>query len=99
MTRLIVAGFIAFFACLGLLGIKVAKAHDRYEISCCSKQDCAPVADAIVTESAAGFLLNDTGEFIERTSTKVRRPLDERYHLCRNPAGALLCIYPKFSGS
>jgi hypothetical protein len=99
MTRLIVAGFIAFFACLGLAGIKNAQAHGRYELACCSDKDCFEVEDKTVTESSAGFLLNDTGEFVERTSTKVRKPLDENYHVCRNPAGALLCIYPKFQGN
>jgi hypothetical protein len=99
MKRFLIAGIAAFIAVSVLLAVGVAKAHWIYELACCSKEDCKPVADAIVTENSAGFLLNDTGEFVERTSTKVRRPLDEQYHLCRNPAGALLCIYPKFSGS
>lgn len=74
--------------------------HENYEPACCSNKDCLPVADAIVTETSAGFLLNDTGEFVERTSTKVRKPLDEQYHLCRNQYnGTLLCIYPKFQGN
>jgi hypothetical protein len=99
MTRLIVAGFIAFFACLGLAGIKVAQAHWQYEMHCCNQQDCKPVADSVVTETSAGFELHDRPEFVERGSPKIRKPINEEYHVCRNPAGALLCIYPKFQGN
>jgi hypothetical protein len=98
MERFLIAGIAAFAAVCALLVVGIAKAHDAYEPACCSNKDCFPVEDKIVTESSAGFLLNDTGEFVERTSTKVRKPLDENYHLCRNPAGTLLCIYPKLQG-
>jgi hypothetical protein len=99
VRRYLIAGALAFAAVTILLGIKAAQSHWIYELACCSKEDCKPVADALVTESSAGFRLNDTGEFVERTSTKVRKPFDENYHVCRNPAGALLCIYPKFQGN
>ena len=90
---------IAIGALLAALLFSSAHGHENYEPACCSNKDCFPVADAIVTETSAGFTLNDTGEFVERTSTKVRKPLDEQYHLCRNPHGTLLCIYPKFQGN
>ena len=93
----VVLGLFAF--AIYVLFASGALAHGRYEVACCSDKDCFAVDDKIVTESSAGFLLNDTGEFVERTSTKVRKPMDESYHLCRNPAGALLCIYPKFQGN
>jgi hypothetical protein len=99
MRRHLIAGALAFAAVTILLGIKAAQSHWQYEMHCCNRQDCHPVEDKIVTETSAGFQLNDGGEFVERSSPKVRKPLDENYHVCRNPAGALLCIYPKFQGN
>ncbi len=73
--------------------------HWRYELHCCDQRDCVAVTDdRIITETQAGFTLNDTNEFVARDSPKVRKPLDENYHVCRNPAGTLLCIYPKLQG-
>jgi hypothetical protein len=92
-----VAAVMAAFLLLGYLAGD-AWGHWIYETHCCSQQDCKPVPDATVTETAAGFELHDKNEFVERASPKVRRPLDEQYHVCRNPAGALLCIYPKLQG-
>jgi hypothetical protein len=98
MKRFLVAGIAGFIAVFVLLAVGVAKAHWQYEMHCCNQQDCKPVSDAVVTETSAGFQLNDQNEFVERTSPKVRKPINEEYHVCRNPAGALLCIYPKLQG-
>ena len=92
----IVAAFLLLFL-VWFFGFE-ADAHWKYEMACCNTQDCMPVEDKIVTETSAGFTLNDTGEFVERTSHKIRKPINEEYHVCRNPAGALLCIYPKLQG-
>lgn len=97
MARFVMAGVVAF-VCVFSLFIYGASAHGPYEPSCCSDRDCAPVPDATVTETPEGFTLNDTGEFVARTSSRVRRPLNEEYHLCRSPSGLLLCIYPKYRG-
>jgi hypothetical protein len=99
MKRFLIAGIAGFIAVLSW----DARAHEahrgiQYEMHCCNQQDCKPVKDEIVTETSAGFELHDIPEFVERTSPKVRKPINEEYHVCRNPAGALLCIYPKLQG-
>ena len=94
----VVAALVAAFLLLGYLAGD-AWSHWLYERHCCDVRDCAPVADKIVTETPEGFTLNDTGEFVERGSPKIRKPINEEYHVCRNPAGVLLCIYPRLSGS
>jgi hypothetical protein len=99
MRRHLIAGALAFAAVTILLGIKAAQSHWQYEMHCCNQQDCKPVADSVVTETSAGFELHDRPEFVERGSPKIRKPINEEYHVCRNPAGALLCIYPKFQGN
>jgi hypothetical protein len=96
VKRFVIAGVIAFAAALVLT--VTALAHWQYEMHCCNQQDCKPVADSVVTETSAGFQLNDIPEFVERSSPKIRKPINEEYHVCRNPAGALLCVYPKLQG-
>jgi hypothetical protein len=92
-------GFVVFAFWLFLqFVIADAWGHWQYEMQCCNLQDCKPVADSVVTETPAGFELHDIPEFVERTSAKVRKPINEEYHVCRNAAGALLCIYPKLQG-
>lgn len=97
LLRVIAAG-IAILLLIGWL-VGDAWGHWFYEMHCCNQQDCKPVADSAVTETSAGFELHDIPEFVERSSPKVRKPINEEYHVCRNPAGALLCIYPKFQGN
>jgi hypothetical protein len=99
MTRYVVAGFIAFFACLGLLGVKVAMAHSWYDAACCSEKDCAPIPDSDVADlGAGGFYIHSRKEHIALKDT--RQGKDENYHLCVNQAtNARLCFYRKFNGS
>ena len=97
---------MAFIWCaLGTMSMTlcVASAHEApsgwfYDAACCSNKDCAPIDDAEVEESDAGFFLKTRQEFVPREKTKQGR--DENFHLCVNQFnGSLLCFYRKFSGS
>lgn len=91
LTALALAG--AFLFALGNL----AKGHGPYEMACCSDRDCAPVPDDRVAQISGGFLVD--GEFVPMRDPRVRRPINEQFHLCKHvTTGALLCIYPKLQG-
>lgn len=87
------AALVAVFLCL----ISAAGAHGPYEQVCCSDRDCAPVDDARVSQIDGGYLVD--GEFVPMRDPRVRRPINEQFHLCKHvTTGQLLCIYPKLQG-
>lgn len=87
------AALVAVFLCL----VKAAGAHGFYEVACCSDRDCAPVDDGRVTQIDGGYIVD--GEFVPQRDPRVRRPINEQFHLCKHvTTGALLCIYPKLQG-
>lgn len=77
----------------------MARPHDLYEWACCSNLDCAPVADSAITTTDQGYRVNATMETVPYGDARIRKPIDENYHVCRNQStGVLLCIYPKIMG-
>src|SRR5690606_10090355 len=79
--------------------VRSANAHDLYEWQCCHDKDCAPVDDAAVMDTPDGLRIVATGETVKFGDPMIRRPIDERVHICRNPySNKLLCIYPKLRG-
>jgi hypothetical protein len=63
-----------------------------YPFECCSNQDCAEYPGENVQILSTGFLLKPTGEFIDRSNSRVSP--DGRYHLCRLPSGGrILCFF------
>ena len=69
----------------------VAMQTTFYEPSCCSGRDCAPVADGVVSEKAAGVLVQGYG-LLSYSDARLRWSRDDRDHVCAQ-AGKLLCIY------
>lgn len=65
----------------------VGKAHDApsgwsYPFSCCSNQDCRPVATKAVSEKPQGYVINVTGEVVPYKDTRVRTSPDGEFHWC-----------------
>jgi len=63
------------------------KAHDApsgwsYPFSCCSNQDCRPVATKAISERPQGYVINLTGEVVPYADTRVRSSPDGEYHWC-----------------
>ncbi len=82
-----------------LVGANPAKAHDWYPLSCCSEQDCRPLAEAkgeTVTEGADGWHLWD-GRIVARRTAKISP--DRQYHLCETLSRSVLCFFVPPGGS
>lgn len=80
-----------------LLALSNVRAHDFYEMHCCNNRDCKPVSDGEVTQTPTGFIVD--GVAIDRPDARIRKPINEQFHLCRHfQTGQLLCIYPKLQG-
>lgn len=65
----------------------VGKAHDApsgwsYPFSCCSNQDCRPVAAKAVSERPQGYVINITGEVVPYADKRVRVSPDGEFHWC-----------------
>lgn len=89
----VAAALVAAF----LLSLSNVRAHEFYEMACCHDRDCAPVDDSRVSPVNGGFLVD--GEFVPMRDPRVRRPINEQYHICKHvTTGVLLCIYPKLQG-
>lgn len=102
----VIGGFLVGIA--SLLIASGADAHDApksvsqplgwtYGIECCSLRDCAPIEPAEIGESAAGYVINRTGEVIAYNDHRIKRSRDEFYHRC-TPAGNMdsprsICLY------
>lgn len=87
------AALVAVFLCL----ISAASSHEFYEHHCCNNRDCKPVDDNEVTQTPGGFIVG--GEHVTRPDARIRKPINERFHVCRHyQTGQLLCIYPKLQG-
>lgn len=96
MTRGYVAGLVIglAFLFLGLVGL--ARGHGFFDPECCSDRDCYLVADDEITESADGFTIKTTGEFIDRRLAKVRMSPDGRWYRCSyggDVKAGTICIY------
>ncbi|WP_434064159.1 hypothetical protein [Pararhizobium gei] len=64
-----------------------AHAHDApsgwsYPFSCCSNQDCRPVATKAISERPQGYVVNVTGEVVPYSDTRVRTSPDGEFHWC-----------------
>jgi hypothetical protein len=89
-------GICASIVGLLLLSVTSARGHSWYEPSCCSGQDCAPVADGVVTENRLGVHVQGFG-FLSPSDSRVRWSRDDQDHVCAS-GGKLLCVYRKPSG-
>ena len=64
-----------------------ASAHDaptgwKYPYACCSGIDCRPVSKKQISERPEGFIINNTGEVIASSDTRLRDSPDGEYHWC-----------------
>jgi len=62
-------------------------AHDapagwKYPYACCSGIDCRPVAKKQISERPEGFVIQNTGEVIASSDTRLRNSPDGEYHWC-----------------
>lgn len=65
----------------------VGGAHDApsgwsYPFSCCSNQDCRPVATKAISEKPQGYVINITGEVVPYADKRVRVSPDGEFHWC-----------------
>lgn len=72
---------------------------DWYESTCCSNQDCHPVADGVVQNKLNGVEVKGYG-MLSYTDPRLRWSRDLRDHICE-PAdhSKLLCVYRRFNGT
>lgn len=79
----------------------VGKAHDApsgwsYPFSCCSSQDCRPVAAKAISERPQGYVINVTGEVVPYADKRIRSSPDGEYHWCSVAGEArsrTLCLF------
>ncbi|WP_372352951.1 hypothetical protein [Pararhizobium sp. BT-229] len=77
------------------------RAHDApsgwsYPFSCCSNQDCRPVATRAISEKPQGYVINVTGEVVPYADTRVRSSPDGEFHWCSVAGEArsrTLCLF------
>lgn len=74
-----------------LAGLSCCKAHSWYPADCCSDRDCAPIPSSDVDETAEGFVIKSTGEFIERSKAKMAP--DDQFHICRYPSSKIIICF------
>lgn len=87
MTRniLIILAMILIATGLFLAFVFGSHAHDWYDEDCCNKQDCYPVADSEVGETAKGEWKHfPTGATFKNEPGKksIRPSQDSRFHVC-----------------
>lgn len=78
-----------------------ARAHDApsgwsYPYSCCSMQDCRPVATKAISERPEGFVINGTGEVVPYRDARVRPSPDGEFHWCSvagGEHGRTICLF------
>lgn len=93
--------WIALVLLSGLALAPRAKAHDWYPASCCSNQDCSPVAEAEVSEDDAWYYYK--GRPFAKHATK--QSPDGRYHVCYIPSQGMgsqpfiRCMWRPFKGA
>jgi hypothetical protein len=88
----------AFVLTLALLVLPARSHSPLYDMSCCNDRDCKPVPDGTIIEKPDGMHVKGHG-ILSRTDPRIRWSRDEREHLCVDPQGKLLCIYPKPNGT
>lgn len=69
------------------LSATAASAHDAptgwsYPFICCSMNDCRPVSTGAISERPEGFVINNTGEVVAYTDTRVKNSPDGEFHWC-----------------
>lgn len=77
------------------------KAHDApsgwsYPFSCCSNQDCRPVATKAISEKPQGYVINVTGEVVPYADARIRSSPDGEFHWCSVAGEAksrTLCLF------
>lgn len=93
-------GFVLALA-LSLTGASTARAHDaptgwKYPWSCCSGQDCRPVATKAISTAKSGYVIQNTGEVVPYSDTRIQSSPDGEYHWC-SVAGAddgkTICLF------
>ena len=85
---------------LGLFAVP-ASGHDApsgwsYPFSCCSMNDCRPVATKAISERPEGFVINVTGEVVPYQDTRVRPSPDGEFHWCSvagGESGRTICLF------
>lgn len=78
-----------------------ASGHDApsgwsYPFSCCSMNDCRPVATKAISERPEGFVINVTGEVVPYQDTRVRPSPDGEFHWCSvagGESGRTICLF------
>ena len=93
IATLVIGPFLA----VALIG--AASAHDQhlYDMACCDRQDCKPVADGVVEEKADGVHIQGHG-IVNRLDPRLRTSRDDRDHLCIR-GGKMICVYRKPNGT
>lgn len=103
----------AILLALAIWSAPNADAHEGYDYRCCGQNDCAPVPDAAVHEAGPVIIFRiapgthpmwpaDKAAALVVEVDRFRlehRRLDGRWHICLNPALAVLCVYPPDRGT
>lgn len=71
-----------FFAAMSDADSHEAPTGWKYPYACCSGIDCRPVSKNAISERPNGFVINNTGEVIAPTDTRLRESPDGEYHWC-----------------
>jgi hypothetical protein len=95
------ARYLAWSTALAVLvlGSSSVLAHSWYPVSCCSEQDCRPLAEDIgetVTEFEDGWRLWD-GRMIARGIAKLSP--DRQFHFCETRTKTILCFFAPPGGT
>jgi hypothetical protein len=95
------ARYLAWSTALAVLvlGSSPVLAHSWYPVSCCSEQDCRPLAEdngETVTEFEHGWRLWD-GRIIARGIAKLSP--DRQFHLCETRTKTILCFFAPPGGT
>lgn len=67
-----------------------------YPYSCCSGIDCRQVSEKAINERPEGYVINETGEVVAYSDSRVKNSPDGIYHWC-SVAGAndskTICLF------
>ena len=100
----LIAIFILAIGCLAL-AVK-AVAHESpagwsYNWTCCSGQDCRPIAQSSIKETENGYIV-PSGEVIPYGNTKIQNSQDQDFHWCTQGGKEntpTVCLYVPGRGS
>lgn len=86
---------------LSLTGATTVRSHDapsgwHYPWTCCSGYDCRPVATKAISTAKSGYVINNTGEVVPYSDTRVQSSPDGEYHWCSVKGaddGKTICLF------